>query len=60
MFPYSQLSRDFNDVSFGSQHPGGAHFARCDGSVTFVPESVDLGVYKAAASRSGGEITSLP
>ncbi|MFW5693241.1 MAG: DUF1559 domain-containing protein [Thermoguttaceae bacterium] len=60
VFAYSEYARDFNDVSFGSHHPGGAQFVRCDGSVVFVSESVNLGVYKAAASRSGGETETLP
>ena len=45
----------FNDVSFGSQHPGGAQFAMADGSVMFVQESIDMGVYRATASCDGGE-----
>ncbi|MCA9164032.1 MAG: DUF1559 domain-containing protein, partial [Planctomycetales bacterium] len=27
---------------FGSYHPGGAQFVLCDGSVTFVAETVDF------------------
>ncbi|QDS89093.1 putative major pilin subunit [Rosistilla ulvae] len=50
------VSGNFNNVSFGSQHPGGAHFVQCDGSVRFVSETVDLGLYKATASRNGGEV----
>ena len=45
----------FNDVSFGSQHPGGCNFALADGSVTFVQESINMDVYKATASCDGGE-----
>lgn len=45
----------FNDVSFGSQHPGGCHFAMADGSVMFVQESIDMDVYRASASCNGGE-----
>jgi prepilin-type N-terminal cleavage/methylation domain-containing protein len=52
--PYNG-SNNFNDVSFGSEHPGGCLFVRCDASVTFVSQNVDLGVYKATASRDGGE-----
>ncbi|MEX0792527.1 MAG: DUF1559 domain-containing protein, partial [Pirellulaceae bacterium] len=46
--------------AFGSQHPGGANFAVCDGSVRFVPETVDMNIYFAMASRNGGEVVSLP
>ena len=50
--PYS----NFNDGAFGSQHPGGANFAMCDGSVTFVSENVDHTMFLSTASRNGGEI----
>jgi prepilin-type N-terminal cleavage/methylation domain-containing protein len=46
---------NFNDVSFGSQHPGGCQFALVDGSVTFIQESIDMDLYRAAASCDGGE-----
>ncbi len=46
----------FNDTSFGSQHPQGTHFLRCDGSVDFVSQDIDMAVYKARASRDGNEL----
>ena len=52
--PYIPVT-NFNDVSFGSEHPGGCLFVRCDGAVDFVSGNVDLAVYKATASRDGGE-----
>jgi prepilin-type N-terminal cleavage/methylation domain-containing protein/prepilin-type processing-associated H-X9-DG protein len=50
----------FNDVSFGSQHPGGANFVYADGSVHFVAAAVDLTLYKNTASRNGGEVAVVP
>jgi prepilin-type N-terminal cleavage/methylation domain-containing protein/prepilin-type processing-associated H-X9-DG protein len=44
-----------NDMSFGSNHPGGCHFAMCDGSVQFVSESIALDTLKALASRKSSE-----
>jgi prepilin-type N-terminal cleavage/methylation domain-containing protein len=44
-----------NDVSFGSKHPGGAHFALGDGSARFVSENTSLIVLKAYASRAFAE-----
>ena len=51
--PYNGI---YNDISFGSQHAGGAQFVMGDGSVRFVQQAIDLVVYKATASRDGGEV----
>jgi prepilin-type N-terminal cleavage/methylation domain-containing protein/prepilin-type processing-associated H-X9-DG protein len=45
--------------AFRSEHTGGGNFAMADGSVQFVRDSVDLTVYRAASTRSGGEVSSL-
>lgn len=45
-----------NDLFFGSQHPGGAHFAMVDGSVHFFEDSLDFVLFEDLASRNGGEI----
>ena len=50
----------FNDYRFGSYHPGGACFARADASVDFVAENMDLTLFKALASRGGGETGGVP
>lgn len=44
-----------NEISFGSDHPGGCHFALADGSVQFFQEDTDLVILWAFASRDGGE-----
>ena len=53
------LTYSFNDGAFGSQHPGGAQFALCDGSVTFISETVHDAVFLSTASRNGGEVYTL-
>jgi prepilin-type N-terminal cleavage/methylation domain-containing protein/prepilin-type processing-associated H-X9-DG protein len=45
---------------FRSQHPGGAHFAMVDGSVHFLSENIDFGLYQALSTRSGSEVVSFP
>ncbi|MCA9034399.1 MAG: DUF1559 domain-containing protein [Planctomycetaceae bacterium] len=45
-----------NNYGFNSRHVGGGHFAMLDGSARFVSENVDLGVYRAYGTISGGEI----
>lgn len=42
---------------FSSNHEGGALFVLGDGSVHFVSENIDHGVYTGLATISGGEIT---
>jgi len=53
-------SSNFNDISFGSQHPGGCQFALGDASLKFITESIDLNIYKASASMGGGESVQMP
>lgn len=47
-------------LSARSYHPGGVNLSTADGAVRFVPNAVDLLVYNALGSRSGGEATVLP
>ncbi len=51
---------DFPDFSFGSQHPGGAQFVLADGSVRFLPDSIDPVVYSRLGDIQGGEPVFLP
>lgn len=53
-------SGDFNLVSMGSEHTGGANFGVGDGSVKFVSETVDFNVYRAAVTRNGSESVQIP
>jgi prepilin-type N-terminal cleavage/methylation domain-containing protein/prepilin-type processing-associated H-X9-DG protein len=46
--------------AFRSQHPGGANFALCDGSVRFLADSVDNIIYQGTATRANGEVAQLP
>jgi prepilin-type N-terminal cleavage/methylation domain-containing protein/prepilin-type processing-associated H-X9-DG protein len=41
---------------FGSFHPGGCHFAMCDGSVHFVSENIDLVTYEHLGIRDDGKM----
>lgn len=38
-----------------SQHPGGVNVSFCDGHTTFVPDSVDLSVWRRLSTRAGQE-----
>ena len=49
-----------NDLYFGSHHPGGAHFGRIDGSVAFLADETDIALFRALASRNGGEVIGAP
>ena len=52
-------SDNYNDVSFGSNHPGGTNFSMSDGAVRFVTDSIDIVVYRNTASRNGGEVKTI-
>jgi len=41
--------------NFRSDHPGGALFLMCDGSVHSFNESIDMGTYTALSTIQGGE-----
>ena len=45
---------------FGSAHPGGSHFAMCDGSLRVVAYSVSAVLHARLANRSDGFTTSEP
>jgi prepilin-type N-terminal cleavage/methylation domain-containing protein/prepilin-type processing-associated H-X9-DG protein len=46
----------FNDIYFESKHPGGAQFLYADGSVHFVPETINFDVFGDLATKAGGEV----
>lgn len=73
----SRKTNDWSEgiVSASSYHPGGANAAMADGSVMFVPETIDTGdlsqpapqqgqspygVWGALGSKSGGEVAQSP
>jgi prepilin-type N-terminal cleavage/methylation domain-containing protein/prepilin-type processing-associated H-X9-DG protein len=43
-----------------SYHPGGVNLLLCDGSVRFVPDTVDLATWRAIATRGSGDVADLP
>jgi len=52
---------NFNNVSMGSQHPGGCMVTFADASTRFLSDTVDLNtVLLPIASRGGGERANLP
>jgi type II secretory pathway pseudopilin PulG len=56
----SSVPGDERELSFGSYHPAGCLMQMCDGSVRYVPESIDIKVWRAVGSRDGGETLQLP
>lgn len=50
----------FNVMSFGSEHKGGAHFAKGDGSVGFLSENMNFTLYTQLSTRSFGEAVTTP
>jgi prepilin-type N-terminal cleavage/methylation domain-containing protein/prepilin-type processing-associated H-X9-DG protein len=52
-------STNFNDVSFGSNHTGGANVLLADGSVRLVNQATPVAVLQAASTKAGGEVAPL-
>lgn len=52
---HTPSSGEMNDQDAASRHPGGANFRCGDGSVRRLKGRIDLSVYRALGSRSGGE-----
>ena len=48
--------REVAIITARSTHTGGVHTVLADGSVKFVSNSIDLGVWRAAGTRAGGEV----
>ena len=49
----------YNDVPFGSMHPGGMNACLGDGSVRYVAQNISMVTYRALASRDQGETITL-
>ena len=50
------IACEANDTSYGSKHPGGAHFANADGSTRFVSNDTPLDLLQKAAARADGQV----
>jgi prepilin-type N-terminal cleavage/methylation domain-containing protein/prepilin-type processing-associated H-X9-DG protein len=42
-----------------SNHPGGVNIGFCDGSLRFIRDTIDLAVWRALATRAGGEVANV-
>ncbi|MGE3821357.1 MAG: DUF1559 domain-containing protein [Isosphaeraceae bacterium] len=49
---------EMGQFGFRSQHPGGVNFLFTDGSVKFLKQTINTGVYRALSTRSNGEVVS--
>ena len=62
MFSYNEHGTGPNtDISLmGAQsyHPGGVNVTLLDGSVKFVKDSINPAIWRAIATREGGEVVS--
>ena len=57
-FTYPDTNKWENTLSFRSAHPGGVGFAFADGSTHFIHDGIELTLYRALATRAGGESVS--
>jgi len=59
--PAASCSRNWNaSWGFKSRHSGGANFLFGDGSVKFLPQSIDHGTYQKLGCRNDGQAASPP
>jgi prepilin-type N-terminal cleavage/methylation domain-containing protein/prepilin-type processing-associated H-X9-DG protein len=49
-----------NVYSFHSRHPNGLQFAFADGSISFIPNNIDIPTYRALATIQSGESIQKP
>ncbi|EAQ80334.1 DUF1559 domain-containing protein [Blastopirellula marina] len=54
---HKPYDHDLN-AAFASRHPGGANFGFGDGSVKFIPETINLTVYRNLGRRDSGKVKS--
>lgn len=55
----ANLMVPYNDVPFGSMHPGGMNACMGDGSVRYFRQTLSMVIYRSIASRKGGEVVSI-
>ncbi|PQO31111.1 prepilin-type cleavage/methylation domain-containing protein [Blastopirellula marina] len=58
--PCRQCVSSNMETHIRSYHPGGGHIALADGSIRFIPDTVNQTVFQAIGSRNGGEVVELP
>lgn len=46
--------------NFRAEHRGGGNFLYADGSVHFVPDTIDMAVYRGMSTIGGGETVTIP
>jgi prepilin-type N-terminal cleavage/methylation domain-containing protein/prepilin-type processing-associated H-X9-DG protein len=56
IFTNPNLTYPYNDVPFGSMHPGGMNVCMGDGAVRYLNQNLDMNSYRALASRNVGEV----
>jgi prepilin-type N-terminal cleavage/methylation domain-containing protein/prepilin-type processing-associated H-X9-DG protein len=53
-------SQSWDTRAFGSFHQGGCNFARVDGSVSFVRDTIGLDAYRRLGQRADGQVAEVP
>jgi prepilin-type processing-associated H-X9-DG protein len=54
--PPAQDAEPIQERRFGSAHPGGCHFAFCDGAVKAISYAIDYQVHLRLGNRKDGQV----
>jgi hypothetical protein len=56
LIPKNAYAQDWTLLPFSSSHEMGAHMLRGDGSVIFISNNIDIGIWRGLSTRKGGEV----
>jgi prepilin-type N-terminal cleavage/methylation domain-containing protein len=58
--PGCSVGQPWRGRGFQSHHPGGSVFTMADGSIHYISQTIQMGVYNSLGSRAGAEAVSFP
>jgi hypothetical protein len=56
LIPKNAYAQDWSKLPFSSDHTSGVHMVRGDGSVVFISNNIDIGIWRALSTVAGTEV----